>query len=389
MQFKDIIGQRVLINRITQIIDSGRIPHSQLLLGSNGYGALALALAYAQYLNCEHRQHYAVSDPEHELIADSCGECPSCKKMQALVHADLHLVFPTAVPKGSSAEKMCAKMYMEEFITHAAKTHLYTTYEDWIAVQCSDKKQGIIRETDAANIVQTLSMTTYESKYKVLVIWMPEKMNPAAANEVLKTLEEPTKNTVILMVSDNSDNMLSTILSRAQLIRVPRIADEDLIKTVASKIDIAGQEQALASAAEGDYIRAIKYMDDSNVERKYAGMFVEWMRKLFKLNMVPLAAWVDSIHSMSRDEQTQFLRYAQDAIRACFLKTAAGIVLAHRIQFGDAKFDDRFPYMISPNNIENINAAFDEAIMAINRNGYDKLVFMRLSFVLSSLLKKA
>lgn len=389
MQFKDIIGQRVLINRITQIIDSGRIPHSQLLLGSNGYGALALALAYAQYLNCEHRQHYPVSDPEHDLAADSCGECPSCKKMQALVHADLHLIFPTAVPKGASAENVCSNLYMDTFIGHALSRNLYTTYEDWISEQCSDKKQGMIREKDAANIVQTLSMTTYESKYKVLLIWMPEKMNSIASNEVLKTLEEPTPNTVILMVADNADKILPTILSRAQVTRIPRIADEDIVRAIATHTDISGQESAIASAAEGDFIRARQYLDAGNTERQYAGLFVEWMRKLFKLNMIPLTAWVDSIHNMSRDEQQLFLRYAQDAVRACFLKTAAGIVLSHRIQFGDEKFNNRFPFMISVNNIESINAAFDEAIMAISRNGYDKLVFMRLSFALSSLLKKA
>lgn len=389
MQFKDIVGQRVLINQLTQIVDSGRVPHTQLFLGSNGYGALSLALAYAQYVNCEHRQHYQVADPSHELVADSCGECPSCKKMQALMHADLHLIFPTAVPNGTKAENVCSDMYLEEFRNMVLKNNGYINYDDWIGYQCADKKQGMIREKDASNIVQMLSMKTYEAKNKVLIIWKPDKMNAAAANEVLKTLEEPTDNTAILMVSDAAESILPTIMSRSQVVRVPRIDEASIVQAVAAQNNIAGIEAAVASASEGDYIRALQYTDASNTERQYAEMFVQWMRKLFKLNMVPLSAFVDSLHGMSRDEQQQFLRYSQEAVRACFLKTAAGIVLAHRIQFGDAKFNERFPCMISANNIERINAALDEAIMAIARNGYDKLVFMKLSFTLSSLLKKA
>lgn len=389
MQFKDIIGQRVLINHLTQIADSGRIPHSQLLLGSSGYGALALAVAYAQYLNCEHRQHYEGADPEHDLVADSCGECPSCKKMQSLVHADLHLVFPTAVPKGMKAEGLSSKMFMETFVNYALRTGLYATYEDWIAEHCDEKKQGMIRETDASNIVKELSMTTYESRYKTLVVWMPEKMNDRAANEVLKMLEEPTANTVILMVSDNGEGILPTIMSRSQLVRVPRIDDESLMAALASRADVSGRRDEIVSAAEGDFVKALRYVDESSEEKRYATLFVEWMRRLFKLNMAPLIQWVDEMHKLSRDEQQTFLRYAQDSMRACFLKTAAGITLAHRVQFGDAKFNERFPLQISASNIEQINAALDEAIMAIGRNAYDKLVFMKLSFTLSTLLKKA
>ena len=388
MQFKDIIGQYVLINHLTQIADSGRVSHAQLFLGKNGYGSLALATAYAQYLNCENRQHYHVSDPTKELIADSCGECPNCKKYQALVHSDLHMVFPN-ITAGSS-DTTSAELFIEEFRKHMLETNMYTSYENWISCITSDQKQGIIREKDAANMVQILSMKTYEAPYKTLLIWMPEKMNNPAANEILKILEEPTDRTIIFLISDNREAILPTILSRTQLIPVPRIDNESLLTAIQKKYNITGHESEVVSAAEGDYIAATRYLSADNPDHEYAHLFVEWMRKLFKLNMAPLSAWVDNIYNWkNRDKQKQFLSYSQEALRACFLKTTSGLILAHRMQFSDAKFNEKFPFMITSNNIERINQAFDEAIMAIDRNGYAKLVFMQLSFTLSVLLKKA
>ena len=210
MQFKDIIGQRPLINKLTQIIDSGRISHAQLFYGKNGYGSLALALAYAQYLNCENREHYNIIDESTQLRADSCGVCPSCKKYQQLVHSDLHFIFPNTTVK-STDKDTSSKDYMAEFRSYMIENNLYARLEPFFEYLGVEKKQGYINVRDANEIIKVLNLKTYESKYKVMIIWMIEKLNISAAPKLLKILEEPTENTIFLLVSENQDKILATI----------------------------------------------------------------------------------------------------------------------------------------------------------------------------------
>ncbi len=350
MQFKDIEGQRVLINHLTEIIDAGRVSHAQMFLGPTASGSLALAIAYAQYLNCTHRQHY----PEgSELRADSCGECPNCRKYRQLMHPDLHLVFPSVVTPTVKGDNVSAANFQEEFREFLEKNRQCGTEDQWYESLGAANKQGMIRERDAANIVKALSLKSYEGGYKVLVIWLAERMNLSAANELLKTLEEPSEGTLILLVAESRDKMLSTIISRVQTVVVPNI--------------VSGFSAEKKAA--------------------FAQMFVSWMRLLFKLNMQPLSAWVDQTYALGREQQKQFLQYAQEAVRACFLKTVAGITLPGELEFGDEKFDNFFPAMITPRNVERMNDAITDAIYAIERNAYAKITFMQLSFTMSKLIK--
>lgn len=387
MRFNDIIGQRAVINKLIDIADSGRVAHAMLLLGQNGYGSLAMALAFAQYLNCQNRQHYGDG---HDLHGDSCGECPSCKKMQQLVHPDLHFSFPTA-PRSSSdkTDSLVASMYVEDFRNWVLKREGYGSYDDWMTALGVEKKQGQMRAKDAVEILRNISMKSYEAPYKMVIVWMADKMNITCANDLLKTLEEPTPNTVIMLVAENREDILPTIISRTQLISLPPIDNQSLVNAVQMRENIIGKESEVVSAADGDFMAALNYLDSENPEREYSELFVQWMRRLFKLNMAPLSQWVDEVHAWgNRDKQKKFLMFAQDAFRACFLKTVAGLELTYRLQFGDEKFNNAFPNMITHNNIEAICSALDEAIYAIERNAYAKLVFMKLSFTLSSLLKK-
>ncbi len=348
MQFKDIEGQEVFANRLTEIIDSGRVSHAQLFLGATAGGSLALALAYAQYLNCEHRRHF----DDGPLRADSCGQCPSCLKYGQLMHPDLHLVFPTFTTTRVTS-KPCAEEFEEEFRAFLADCGQRGTETQWYAALGAENKQGMIRERDADNIVSALSLKPFEAAYKTLVVWMAERMNPAAANTLLKTIEEPLGQTLIVLVSESSERMLPTILSRTQQVVVP-----------------LPQERLAQPQAE-----------------QFAGLFVSWMRLLFKLNMQPLSGWVDGIAALGRETQKQFLLYAEEAVRACLLKTAAGLALGDRLQFGDEKFNASFPAMITPNNAEQICRAMNETLYAIERNAYAKISFMQLSFKMSKYLK--
>lgn len=350
MQFKDIEGQQVLANRLTEIIDAGRISHAQLFLGPTASGSLALAIAYAQYLCCEHRQHY----PEGSALrADSCGECPSCRKYAQLMHSDLHLVFPTTTT-ASVTSKPCSEDFYEEFRSFLADSHCLGTEDEWYTRLGVDNKQGMIRERDADNIIRTLGMKSYEGGYKVVLVWMAERMNSVTANTLLKTLEEPAERTLILLVAESRDRMLQTILSRVQQVAVP--------------------DRGVGMGAER--------------RETFAPLFVSWMRLLFKLNMQTLSAWVDKAAGMGRETQKLFLQYTQEALRACCLQTAAGIMLPGELQFGDPKFDAAFPAMVTPHNIEQMNEAVNEALFAIERNANAKIAFMQLSFRLSRQIKQ-
>lgn len=350
MQFKDIEGQQILANRLTEIIDSGRISHAQLFLGPTASGSLALAIAYAQYLGCENRQHF----PEGSVLrADSCGQCPSCRKYAELVHPDLHLVFPTTTT-ATVTSKPCADDFQEEFRSFMEEFGQRGTEDDWYERLGVENKQGMIRERDADNIIRTLGLKSYEGGYKVLVVWMAERMNVVTANTLLKTLEEPEGRTLLMLVAESRDRLLSTIVSRVQQVVVPDL----------------GVSMSDARRAE------------------FSALFVQWMRLLFKLNMKPLSDWVDKIAAAGRETQKLFLQYVQESLRACFLKTAAGISLRSELEFGDPKFDQAFPAMIAPRNIEQMNEALNEAMYAIERNANAKIAFMQLSFRMSRFLRK-
>lgn len=368
MQFKDIVGQRDVINRLTEIIDSGRISHAQHIIGEERDGSLQLAMAYLQYLCCEHRQHFLPASGENAgnpenlpvpnfhdsgeqpLRADSCGECPSCKKLASLQHPDLHFVFPNP-PNGSSS--VSSEDYMPEFLDFVRRTHAKGTLDEFNQSLAGDVKTSIIRATDAARIVKVLDMMPYEGGWRMMVIWNAYKMNAVAANELLKTLEEPRPRTIILLVDSYDKKLLPTIVSRVQPI-------------VLHGGDHSEEEQELA--------------------REFAPLLVEWLRMLFKLKMKELSAQVDKMASMGREQQKQFLAYALGVMRDCFLKSAAGVPC--NLGSGDAKFDASFPNMITTNNIELIDTAFNDAIFAIERNAYSKIALMELSFRISKALKK-
>lgn len=345
MQFKDIVGQQDVANRLTEIIDSGRVSHAQLILGRTAEGSMQLALAYLQYLCCEHRVHHA----EGGLRADSCGTCPQCKKIGSLMHPDLHFVFPNP-PNGS--QSVSSDDYMAQYLDFLKEYKGLGTLEEFNASLAGEVKTSIIRESDAANIVRTLGLKSYEGGWKMLVVWLPERMNASAANELLKTLEEPSEHTLILLVSEDAEHLLPTIRSRVQTVRLP-VSDER-----------PGME-----------------MTD-----QFGPMMVGWLRQLFKLKMKELAEQVETLAKMDRPQLKLFLRYTLGVMRECFLHSAAGKEVV--IGSGDAKFDAMFPGMVTANNIETINDALSDALFAVDRNANAKIALMELSFRMSKALKK-
>ena len=362
MQFKNIKNQHVLINHLTEIIDAGRVSHAQLFLGETQSGSLALAIAYMQYLCCTNRQHYH-EDADHQyhthdgsttlLRADSCGTCPSCAKFEALMHSDLHFVFPNIISK--SSYKPSSEDFQTEFIDFLNKYSQYGTLNQWYEELSVENKQGMIREQDSANIVNYISMTTYEAPYKMVIVWCADKMNISAANELLKTLEEPTGKTIIILVAESTERLLKTIISRTQEVRIPSLPDTD---------------------------------NSHNHNEVYAPLFVSWMRMLFKLNMARLSELVDQVAKMGREPQKEFLLYCMESLRECLLRNVTQNAFKPSIDFGDDKFNQSFYAVITPRNISLMNEALNHTLMAIERNASPALAFMALSFKMSSYISK-
>lgn len=339
MQFKDIVGQRDTIQRLTSIIDSGRVSHAQMLLGEAEV-TMPLAWAYLQYLCCENR---------HD--GDSCGECPSCKKIASLMHPDLHFIFPTATTSRVK-EKPWSGEFQGEFRDFMLQTQGRGNIDDWYEALGIENKQGLIRELDADSVVSALSLKAYEGGWRMMVVWMAEKMNESFANKLLKTLEEPLPGTLIMLLCESDERLLPTIRSRVQTIKLKAESGET--------------------------------KEESNPE--FAEMLVSWLRMLFKLKMKELSAQVDKMAGLNREQLKLFLQYALKVMRDCFLNSAAGVEC--HLGSGDEKFDTQFPKMITVNNIELIEEALNDAIFAVERNAYSKIALMELSFRMSKALKK-
>jgi len=339
MQFKDIVGQRDTIQRLTSIIDSGRVSHAQMLLGEAEV-TMPLAWAYLQYLCCENR---------HD--GDSCGECPSCKKIASLMHPDLHFIFPTATTSRVK-EKPWSGEFQGEFRDFMLQTQGRGNIDDWYEALGIENKQGLIRELDADSVVSALSLKAYEGGWRMMVVWMAEKMNESFANKLLKTLEEPLPGTLIMLLCESDERLLPTIRSRVQTIKLKAESGET--------------------------------KEESNPE--FAEMLVSWLRMLFKLKMKELSAQVDKMAGLNREQLKLFLQYALKVMRDCFLNSAAGVEC--HLGSGDEKFDAQFPKMITVNNIALIEEALNDAIFATERNAYAKIALMELSFRMSKALKK-
>lgn len=348
MLFRDIVGQTSLCNHLTESVDAGRIAHASLLCGPTSSGSLALALAYTQYIYCSNRQHMDAATDPHGLRADSCGECPQCRKIEKLVHSDLHLLFPNTSTESVKNAKSSADL-QDEFRTFVLEHKALGTLAEWYDFLGVANQQGLVREADADSIVRTLTMKAYEGSYKVVVIWMADHMNGTGANKLLKTLEEPSDHTLLLLVAENRAKILPTILSRTQQIEVPDISDQ---------------------MAWPDF---------------FAGLFVSWMRKLFKLDMLQLSQQVDELSALGREMQKRFLNYTSEMIRCCMLQSMAG--QNGMLNTGDPRFDVSFPSMVTVRNAEQIYRALNDAAYAIERNAAPKITFMQLSFTLSKLIK--
>ena len=385
MFFSEIIGQHEIKKRLIRTVTGKRIPHAQLFRGAEGVGKLQLAIAYAQYICCENRG-----------LADSCGVCPSCIKYRKMAHPDLHFVFPVIKPTGKSS------VVCDDFITEFRLMVLGKKYfgiNEWYAEISGDAKQGLIYSNESDEILRKLSLKTYESEFKVMIIWLPEKMHNTCANKLLKILEEPPEKTVFLLVSNEPDKIISTILSRTQHVNIPALTESDIILALLhdDELEIT-QDQALSIAriSNGSYLNARSALNDSDENALNFDRFVLIMRLAWQVgnkkdhaSLKTLRKWADDMAaaSVGRERQKNFLNYAQHMTRENFIKNMELPELNY-LTSTEKEFSNRFAPFINERNVEDLMNEFALAERQIEQNANAKMVFFDLTLKVIMLLKK-
>ena len=376
MQFKDVIGQTAVKQRLIQSVRENHVSHAQLFLGPAGSGKLPLALAYAQYILCPNRTE-----------TDSCGVCPTCQKMQKLVHPDLHFVIPTNTTKSVKSNPE-SDLFMEEWREFTLKNDGYFNDTDWYAFLDIENKQGYMSVRDAASLLRKLNMKSYEGEYKIAIIWMAEKMRVDTANKLLKLLEEPPEKTVFLLIAEDSEELLATIKSRTALVKIPAI---DLGSIEAALKDRLGcnpqQAHNAAMISEGNWINACHSVQDSEEHKFFFTTFQQWMRLCFRAAYSELIDFSSNVKTLGREKQKELLDYGLRIIRNSLLfnNNLAEIVM---LPDDEKTFNSKFAPFINPANLAQIAELFDEAIRQIERNGNAQIIFTDVSFKMVALLKK-
>lgn len=371
MQFRDIIGQESVKQRLRLSVQEGRIPHAQILVGPEGVGKLQLAVAYAQYLNCPHRTN-----------TDSCGVCPTCLQYQNLQHPDLHFAFPIVK---TDAGDVCND-FMDLFRQTLLTQH-YFSLDDWYKTMGVETKQGMIYEKESSEILRKLSLKAFGEGYKVMIVWQPEKMNQVCANKLLKLLEEPPQDTVFLLVSEHPDQLLSTIISRVQQIRVPALSEEELAAHFSPDI---------AHIAAGSYLTAKRIAEDNGQNKQFLADFIALMRNAWKVGhqrdytaLQELRKWSLEMADakVGRERQKAFLQYALRQVRENYIRNLAHPEMNYQTT-DEAAFSEKFCPFIHSGNVELLTEELSLAEQQIAQNGNAKIIFFDLCLKMIVHIKK-
>jgi DNA polymerase-3 subunit delta' len=366
MRFSSVIGHDDVKQRLIQSARDRRVSHALLFLGPEGGGNLPLAIAFAQYLVCENPGD-----------GDSCGVCPGCKKMEKLVHPDVSFSFPVA-PK----EKITEPRSVDYIVPwrNEMLSNPYLSYNQWMESLSLDNKQGIISIHESQDIVNRLTLKSVEAPYKIVVIWLPERLNTQAANKLLKIIEEPPENTLFFLAAENYELLLTTILSRTQLIKVNRISDDDMLKALTGRHELDPRvARRIIHLADGNYNEALLMIGNDDAEADLNQKFLEWMRYCLRLNVKGINQMSQDFGGESRENQKNFLRHALSVTRECLLINYGDRSL---IRLDGKELDDiqRFSRFVNVNNIHAFSEELNKAHFHLERNANSKLLFVDLSF---------
>lgn len=373
MYFKDIIGQESSLRMLRSAVAEGRIPHAQLICGSEGTGKLAIAIAYARYLCCTHRNG-----------EDACGECPSCKKFDKLAHPDLHFTYP--IYKKDSNKAPLSDDFVDKW-RQAVAENPYMSLNQWMDHIGTENQQGLIYASQSEEIIRKLTLKSSERSYKVMIIWMAEKMNTECSNKLLKMIEEPPTQTIFLLVAENPDLLLPTIQSRVQRLTLRPIEEDIVARALSERYGLADADaRQIAHASAGSWLHAVETIHLGNRSKEHIELFMTLMRKSYARDLKGMRQWADTVAGMGREPQKNFLIYCQRMIRESF------ICNFHRPEINymnadETTFTSRFAPFVNEKNIFGIMEELSEAQRHIEQNVNAKMVFFDLALKMIMLLK--
>jgi DNA polymerase-3 subunit delta' len=369
VKFTEIPGLHSLKKKLIDSVRSQHIAHAQLFLGKPGALNLPLALAYTAYLHCENKG------------ADACGVCAACSKSFKYIHPDTNFVFPVGNLKSDSDEERQKADILKAFRAFLIEQP-FGDLDDWINFYGGEDKLAIISKETSREIIRTLTLKPFESKFKVMIIWQPELMHPSAANGILKILEEPPPNTIFLLVSNSSDKLLPTILSRTQVIQVPYLTDEEIDPFLKEKKNMSdeAQRQQIVQLADGNLTLALKLADSE--ENHYEERFIEWMRSCYKKDYPKLVAFADEFHELDKLGQRNMFGYSLTMIRETLVQTAGANQLA-RLPANKTTFVRDFSKVMNVYKLEKLHQLITDAAFFLERNGSAKMIFLDLSLQIS------
>ncbi len=362
MKFADIPGNQQIKSKLIRTVLDQRVSHAQLFHGAEESDKLALAIAYAQFINCTGRLApregtglfgEEMPDSPPGLPADSCGVCSSCVKYQKLAHPDLHFIYPVSTTK-KVTKKPQSKHFTDEWRSFLLDNRFSCSLQGWYEAIGIESKQGIINAEDCNEIISTLSYKSYESDYKVMIIWMVERLFHSAAPKILKILEEPPEKTLFLLISEEPGQIISTILSRTLMVKIP-------------------------SSLAGRNLR-------TDEEAQHFNTFRQWMRDCYSAKVPPLISFASEISRAGREKHKSFLAYSLRTLGLCSTRNLTGTI-PPGIDGEELDFVNKFSPFTHAGNLVQLNALLNDAYSHVERNAHAGILFLDLSLKISRLLK--
>lgn len=380
MRFSDVIGQKHIKAHLLKGVETGRVPHAQLFVGAAGVGVLPTAIAYANELLCS----------KHEKGSAGALQCEA--KVKKLAHPDLHFIYPTNT-NDTIKKHPVSDLFLEDW-RNFIKENPYGNLFQWLQFLGIENKQGNINVDEAADLTKKMSLKAYEGGYKIFIIWMADKMNTACANKILKIVEEPPKNTVLLLLTENEEHILTTIHSRCQKLHFPLLSEVDINnQLISNQLVESSLATNISRLATGDYNKALQLLNENSETAIFETWFLSWVRGAFmakgnKKAINDLLSWSTQLAGEGRETQKKFLTYCIEIFRQGLLKNYKVDELVF-FKANDAKFSiEKFAPFVHQNNIFEIIGALEKAIYHIERNGNAKLIFTDLSIQLTRLIHK-
>lgn len=375
MNFAQIPGQKEIISRLIKSVREQKVSHAQLFAGPEGCGGFALALAYARYVNCENRTD-----------TDSCGVCKSCIKYDKLIHPDLHFVFP--VVKGRKTGEPVSDNYIEEWRSMIRKNPFFTL-NNWIDSLETGNAQGMIYTAEAAEIIKKLNLKSFESDFKIMIIWLPEKMNQTTANKLLKLIEEPPEKTLFLLVSEEPDKLIPTVISRCQLVKIPCFTAKEIENYLINGLGVSKEKaEDFSRVSNGNICRAAELSRHEESVNQHFERFRQLMRLAWKRDVLSLISWAEEIAGTGREAQKGFAVFALRMLRENFMLTMAQA--GNRLVFlsgEEEAFSEKFHIYINQNNILALSEELNLAHAHVEANGNARIVFLDLALKVTRLIR--